>query len=91
MLKNNQIYNNTLKDIKTRIYAGQYAAMRAVNKELINLYWDIGKIITEKQKMEGWGKSVVQQLAKDLQIEFSGIRGFSLSNLWAYEEFLPYI
>ena len=53
-----------------------------MNKELIRLYWDIGKLIAERQKSEGWGKSVVLRLAEDLQQEFPGIIGFSVQNLW---------
>jgi len=53
-----------------------------VNKELIFLYWDIGRMINERQKEYTWGKSVVELLAKDLQKEFPGIKGFSASNLW---------
>ncbi len=60
-----------LKDIKDRVRAAQYEALRAVNKELIGLYWDIGRIICERQAGgSGWGKSVVANLAGDLQQEF---------------------
>jgi predicted nuclease of restriction endonuclease-like (RecB) superfamily len=51
------------------------------NKELVGLYWDIGKMISEKQKELGWGKSVIQTIADDLQREFSGQNGFSARNL----------
>lgn len=49
---------------------------------MINLYWDIGQIIVTQQQGATWGKSVVEQLAKDLQAEFPGISGFSAANLW---------
>ncbi len=75
-------YAVLLNDIKQRIRAAQYEALKAVNKELISLYWDIGRIIVERQKGEKWGKSVVEQLAKDLRTEFPGIGGFSAANLW---------
>lgn len=75
-------YNKFFVEIKERIYKAQYAALKAVNKELINLYWDIGKLIVERQKSSGWGKSIVENLSNDLQIEFPGIRGFSSANLW---------
>jgi predicted nuclease of restriction endonuclease-like (RecB) superfamily len=80
-------YKNLLSDIKERIRDAQYQALKAVNKELISLYWDIGKMIVEKQKGETWGKSVVENLAKDLRNEFSGISGFSASNLWRMKTF----
>jgi predicted nuclease of restriction endonuclease-like (RecB) superfamily len=62
--------------------AAQYAALRAVNKELVGLYWDIGRLIVERQQREGWGKAVVQQLAVDLRAAFPGVSGFSVQNLW---------
>jgi len=78
----NKEYLSFLNEIKQRIITSQYTALKAVNKELINLYWDIGKRIVEKQKELKWGKSVVENLAKDLQNEFPGIKGFSSRNLW---------
>lgn len=80
-------YTDFLADIKQRIKDAQYLAMRAVNKEQINLYWSIGKSIVEKQNELGWGKSVVQELSKDLQNEFDGIQGYSVQNLWNMRKF----
>lgn len=68
-------------EIKERVRAAQYQALKTVNKELVGLYRDIGRMIVERQRAEGWGKAVVQQLAGDLQKEFPGISGFSASNL----------
>ncbi|KAF0182565.1 MAG: hypothetical protein FD164_1128 [Nitrospirae bacterium] len=75
-------YKAFVVEIKERIHKAQYDALRAVNKELINLYWDIGKAIVEKQNTLGWGKAVVETLANDLQKEFAGVLGFSSANLW---------
>lgn len=83
-------YKNLLSEIKQRIKSAQYEALRAVNKELISLYWDIGKAINDRQKGQTWGKSIVEQLAKDLQNEFPGISGFSSSNLWRMYNFYRY-
>ncbi len=69
-------YKTFLKEIKERIYKAQYDALKAVNKELINLYWDIGRSIVAKQGKLGWGKAIVETLAKDLQKEFPWIQGF---------------
>lgn len=80
-------YPALLKEIKERIRSAQYEALKAVNKELISLYWDIGRIIVEKQKGASWGKSVVEHLASDLQLEFPGISGFSSRNIWRMREF----
>ncbi|MEH1917893.1 PDDEXK nuclease domain-containing protein [Nostoc sp.] len=75
-------YRHLLMEIKQRIRSAQYEALKAVNQEMINLYWDIGQIIVTQQQGASWGKSVVEQLAKDLQAEFPGISGFSAANLW---------
>ncbi|SAL70955.1 hypothetical protein AWB70_07279 [Caballeronia cordobensis] len=80
-------YTALLAEIKTRIQSAQYAALRAVNKELVGLYWDIGRLIVERQKSSGWGKAVVAQLAADLQTDFPGTGGFSASNLWRMKGF----
>ena len=53
-------YNNLLGTIKQRIHSAQYEAMKAVNKQQIQLNWDIGQMIVEKQEQYGWGKSVVE-------------------------------
>ena len=80
-------YARLLSDVKERVREAQYAALKAVNKELVGLYWDIGRMIAERQKVEGWGKSVVEQLAKDLRAEFPGVRGYSAQNLWYMRQF----
>lgn len=80
-------YNDFVSDIKQRIRSAQYEAMKAVNKQAIQLNWDIGKMIVEKQEQLGWGKSVVEQLSKDLQREFPDQRGWSSRNLWLMKQF----
>ncbi len=75
-------YKNLLIEVKQRIRSAQYEALKAVNQELIALYWDIGNMIVTRQQEASWGKSVVERLAKDLQAEFPGISGFSAPNLW---------
>ena len=86
-------YQNFRDDILRRIRSAQYEAMRAINKEMISLYWEIGRQITERQKALGWGKSVVENLSKDIQKEFPGIQGFSARNMWEmarfYSEYQP--
>ena len=73
-------------EIKEKIRLAQYEAMKTVNTQLINLYWEIGKSIFEKQQ-EGWGKSVVPLIAKELQKEFPNAAGFSARNLWLMSQF----
>ena len=82
-----QDYPGLLTEIKERIRSAQYEALKAVNKELVGLYWDIGRMIVERQDVEGWGKAVVEQLATDLRTEFPGVGGFSSSNLWRMKAF----
>lgn len=82
-----QDYPGLLTEIKERIRSAQYEALKAVNKELVGLYWDIGRMIVERQDVEGWGKAVVEQLAADLRTEFPGVGGFSASNLWRMKAF----
>src|SRR3990172_12883929 len=74
-------YGPFLEDLKARIQAARVKAALSVNRELIALYWHVGKSIVERQRMEGWGKSVVERLACDLQAEFPGVEGFSQSNI----------
>ena len=80
-------YAVLLNEIKQLIRTTQYEALKAVNKELISLYWDIGRMIVERQKKEKWGKSVVERLANDLRTEFPGIQGFSARNIWYMRNF----
>src|ERR1700678_518239 len=82
-----ELYGALLGEIKERIRSAQYAALRAVNRELIQLYWDIGLLIVERQSGHTWGRSVVQKLANDLQLEFPGVAGFSAPNLYKMRQF----
>ncbi len=76
-----------LSEVKERVRSAQYAALRSVNRELIALYWDIGRMIVGRQVDDSWGKAVVERLAADLQAEFPGVGGFSASNLWRMKGF----
>ncbi len=80
-------YTHLLMEVQQRIRSAQYEALKAVNREMISLYWDIGQMIVIKQQDASWGKSVVEQLAKDLQAEFPGISGFSARNIWNMRNF----
>jgi predicted nuclease of restriction endonuclease-like (RecB) superfamily len=81
-----EIQTKFIIEIKQKIRQSQYEAMKAVNVQLINLYWEIGKSIAEKQS-ESWGKSIVPALSRELQAEFPGITGFSTPNLWFMAKF----
>lgn len=80
-------YLNFRNEITSRIRSAQYEALKAVNKEMIALYWEIGRRITEQQVALGWGKSVVENLSRDIQKEFPGIKGFGVSNMWDMARF----
>jgi len=87
MSNNLKEYGNFIKDIKELIYRRQYDAMKQLNTALIQLYWEIGEEITNQQNEKGWGKSIVEVLAKELQNEFPGVQGFSAGNLWRMRNF----
>lgn len=76
-----QGYADWLADLKTRIHNAQQRATLAVNRELVMLYWQIGKDILERQAREGWGAKVVDRLAHDLRTAFPAMKGFSPRNL----------
>ena len=80
-------YASLLTNIKTRVRAAQLRAAVTVNRELIRLYWDIGKVIVTAQQTKGYGKQVVERLAGDLQREFPGMAGLSSLNLWRMRAF----
>ncbi len=80
-------YGKLLQSIKKQIQESRIQAYRAVNKKLIQLYWNIGKEIAVRQLSEGWGKSVVEKLSDDLRREFHGTSGYSSQNLWYMRQF----
>lgn len=80
-------YDSFLEELKNCIRTARIKASQAVNRELITLYWDLGKRIVEEQEKVGWGKSVVEQLSQDLRAEFPGTAGFSARNLWDMRRF----
>lgn len=77
-------YKEILENVKTEILKSQYRAMQIVNKELIFMYWHIGKIILENSK---WGNKFIDNLSIDLKLEFPNIKGFSIRNLKNMKKF----
>jgi len=75
-------YRKLLSEILSKIQKSQIRAFSYVNRELIKLYWDIGKLIVERQDKYGWGKSIVEKLSKDLEKNLPGTQSFSARNLW---------
>ena len=84
---NTKEYINFLNDIKKDIQTSRVKAALSVNKELILLYWRIGKGILSRQKELGWGAKVVDQLSLDLKHEFPETKGFSRQNLFYMRQF----
>lgn len=74
-------YRDLLADLKKQIQTAQVRAALAVNRELVLLYWGIGRQILDRQRREGWGKSVIPRLSKDLACEFPDMKGLSPRNL----------
>ncbi|MHC5773302.1 PDDEXK nuclease domain-containing protein [Nostoc sp.] len=74
-------YEDFLTELKSRISSAQLRAAVAVNKELVLLYWQIGRDILNRQQQQGWGAKVINRLAADLQKAFPEMKGFSRTNL----------
>jgi predicted nuclease of restriction endonuclease-like (RecB) superfamily len=90
-------YAAWLAELKTRIHTAQQRAALAVNRELVLLYWQIGRDILARQGREGWGAKVIERLAQDLRNAFPDMKGFSPRNLkymrafaeaWPEDEFV---
>ncbi len=80
-------YAPLLAEIKARVHAARIKAGLAANRELLALYWDIGRLILQAQETRGYGKQVVERLAADVQRAFPGIAGFSPLNVWRMRAF----
>ena len=84
-IKNNRtslvLYGNLLSEIKTRIRHAQVKATLSANAEMIAMYWDVGRMIYERQQHEGWGTGVIPRLAKDIRNELPKVKGFSERNI----------
>jgi hypothetical protein len=80
-------YRRFIEDLKTRVVSARISAARAVNRDMILLYWDIGHGIVERQQTLGWGEVVVEQVAADLRRAFPRVTGFSPRNVWRMPQF----
>ena len=80
-------YGPLLAEIKARVQVARIRAGLAANRELLALYWDIGRLILQAQERQGYGKKVVERLAADLQRAFPGVAGFSPLNVWRMRAF----
>ncbi len=87
LLNNTEDYKSFFLEIKDKVYKTQIEALKKINSQLINLYFEIGKTILDRQKKHNWKKSIVENLALDLQNEFVGNKSFSARNLWHMRNF----
>ncbi len=79
-------YKAWFETIKQKILSARLRAAVAVNAQLLEIYWELGKEIVAKQKNATWGDAVLEQLAADLRISFPDIKGFSKRNLYAIRQ-----
>jgi hypothetical protein len=80
-------YADLLEELRARIRTTQIKAALSANRELVALYWHIGRSIVGRQQTEGWGRAVVRRLSADLQRDFPGVAGFSADNIWRMRSF----
>jgi len=80
-------YQQPLETIVERIEQSRQETLRTVNRALVELYWFIGQVITERQERAGWGDAVVEQLSRDLRMRFPDMQGLSAQNLWRMRQF----
>lgn len=78
---------STFDEVIAIIDNARESAFRAVNRELINMYWDIGEYVSHRVTDGGWGKSVVKEFSDFIQSRYVGIKGFSSSNIWRMKQF----
>lgn len=84
---NNDMANTSFKEITELIQSARQRAYRAVNTELVNLYWQVGQVISRRINADGWGKSTIKSLSEFVQKSHPGIRGFSAQNIWRMRQF----
>jgi len=80
-------YEPLLREIVEKINLARINASRAVNFSAIQLNYEIGELIVNRQEQYGWGKAVVEKLSKDLKSIFGGVDGYSTQNLWLMRQF----
>jgi predicted nuclease of restriction endonuclease-like (RecB) superfamily len=90
LVRKSDEYVQWVKELKGLIQKSQISASISVNRELLQLYWDIGKSIFEKSSSEKWGSSIVEQLSNDLKSIFPNQQGFSRSNLFSMKKWFEF-
>lgn len=82
-----QNYTTLLRQVKQRVALAQQRAIYAANEELLRMYWDLGKMLHESQKHEGWGKKTLERLSEDMKNEYPKEKGFSVRNFQCMMQF----
>ncbi len=75
------LYANLLGDIKNRILQAQVKATFSANAEMIMMYWDVGRMVHQRQQQQGWSAAIIPNLSRDLRNELPEVKGFSERNL----------
>ena len=75
------LYANLLGDIKNRILQAQVKATLSANAEMIMMYWDVGRMVHQRQQQQGWSAAIIPNLSRDLRNELPEVKGFSERNL----------
>ena len=82
-----QTEENAFDEVIAIIDNARENAFRAVNRELINMYWKIGEYVSRRVAEGGWGKSIIKVFSELIQKRYTGIKGFSVSNIWRMKQF----
>jgi len=86
-MSNEMMQKNQFSEILRTIKNAREKVYKQVNASLIQLYWDIGKYVSQKVEKENWGKSVVQELSEYIKRNEPGIKGFTARNIWRMKQF----
>ena len=81
MNENNRLYNELLELVQIKIRHAQQKAVFSVNRELLILYWETGKLIAQRQQQEGWGSAIIPRLSRDINNLLPEIKGYSIRNI----------
>ena len=83
-------YSNWIKEIKSKIRTARSKVALSINSQLLELYWNIGKDISERQEKSKWGSNFIERMAIDLKFEFPEMTGFSRRNLYAIKQWYQF-
>ncbi len=89
-IKKTTDYFHWINDLKSKIHAAQTKVALTINSQLLELYWEIGKDISERQENTDWGSKFIEQTAIELRNEFPEIKGFSRRNLYAIRQWYKF-